>query len=73
MCVCVRVCVRVCVFMCVCVCVCVTQLVCAVTISYLSVCAYYTVFKMRIFNYYVVVGNHHTDENSLIFCGMYVI
>jgi len=43
---------------------------CVVTIAYLSICAYYTVFKMRIFNYYVVVGNHHTDENSLIFCGM---
>jgi len=48
------------------------QFVCVVTISYLSICAYYTVFKMRIFNYYVVVGNHHTDENSLIFCGMLV-
>jgi len=48
------------------------QFVCVVTISYLSICAYYTVFKMRIFNYYVVVGNHHTDENSLIFCGMWV-
>jgi len=48
------------------------QFVCVVTISYLSICAYYTVFKMRIFNYYVVVGNHNTDENSLIFCGMLV-
>jgi len=46
------------------------QFMCVVTIAYLSICAYYTVFKMRIFNYYVVVGNHHTDENSLIFCGM---
>lgn len=46
------------------------EFVCVLTIAYLSICAYYTIFKIRIFNYYYVVGNHQTDENSMIFCGM---
>ncbi|XP_054154201.1 G-protein coupled receptor-associated protein LMBRD2-like [Oppia nitens] len=39
-------------------------------IAYLCVCAYYTVFKIRIFNYYYLSAHHQTDEYSLIFCGM---
>ncbi|ESO12929.1 hypothetical protein HELRODRAFT_105627 [Helobdella robusta] len=46
------------------------EFVCILTISYLSICTYYTIFKMRIFNYYYIVGPHETDENSMIFCGM---
>jgi len=46
------------------------EFACVVTIFYLSFCAYYTIFKMRIFNYYNLVGNHQTNENSIIFCGM---
>ncbi|CAG2112013.1 unnamed protein product, partial [Medioppia subpectinata] len=41
-----------------------------VSIAYLCVCAYYTVFKIRIFNYYYLSAHHQTDEYSLIFCGM---
>lgn len=40
------------------------------SIAYLCVCTYYTVFKVRIFNYYHLAKNHQTDEYSLIFSGM---
>ncbi|VDM47365.1 unnamed protein product [Toxocara canis] len=36
-------------------------------ISYLCICAYYTVFKLRIYRYYHLDPNHMTDENSLLF------
>jgi len=49
---------------------CDVQFVCILTIMYLCLCAYYTIFKVRIFSFYYLVGNHLTDENSLIFCGM---
>lgn len=39
------------------------------TIAYLCFCAYYTIFKMRIFNFYYLASNHHSDEYSLIFSG----
>lgn len=41
------------------------------TIAYLCVCAYYTIFKIRILNYYYLAKRHQTDEYSLIFAGMY--
>jgi len=40
------------------------------TIAYLCICAYYTVFKIRVLNYYYLAGKHQTDEYSLIFAGM---
>ncbi|CAG0886962.1 unnamed protein product [Darwinula stevensoni] len=40
------------------------------TISYLCICAYYTVFKIRILNLYYLAPHHQTDEYSLIFAGM---
>lgn len=40
------------------------------TIAYLCVCAYYTVFKVRVLNYYYLAPHHQTDEYSLIFSGM---
>lgn len=39
-------------------------------ISYLCFCACYTIFKMRVFNYYYLAPNHQTNEYSLIFSGM---
>ena len=41
-----------------------------VIISYLCFCACYTLFKMRVFNYYYLAPNHQTNEYSLIFSGM---
>lgn len=47
-----------------------TEFFSIISISYLCVCAYYTVFKIRVFNYYYLASHHQTDEYSLIFCGM---
>ncbi|CAK9294381.1 unnamed protein product [Gordionus sp. m RMFG-2023] len=40
------------------------------TLTYLSLCAYFTIFKLRIFDLYCLLPNHHTDEYSLLFAGM---
>ncbi|OTF72868.1 LMBR1 domain-containing protein 2-like protein, partial [Euroglyphus maynei] len=40
------------------------------SIAYLSCCCYYTIFKIRIFNYYYLSKHQQTDEYSLIFSGM---
>ena len=42
----------------------------AFTVAYLSVCAYYTIFKVRILSYYHLSPHHNTDDNSLTFSGM---
>lgn len=41
-----------------------------ISIGYLAICAFYTVFKMRIFNIYYLATNHQTNEYSLLFSGM---
>uniref|UniRef100_A0A0R3S0S6 LMBR1 domain-containing protein 2 n=1 Tax=Elaeophora elaphi TaxID=1147741 RepID=A0A0R3S0S6_9BILA len=43
------------------------QIYATVIISYLCMCAYYTVFKLRIYRYYHLDPHHMTDENSLLF------
>jgi len=43
--------------------------ICGATVSYLCLCAYYTIFRIRIFNYYYIASDHLTDENSLLFIG----
>lgn len=48
------------------------QVVCFVTILFLCVCIYSTVFRIRVFNYYHLVPHHQTDAYSLQFSGMYV-
>ncbi|KAF7488421.1 LMBR1 domain-containing protein 2 [Sarcoptes scabiei] len=40
------------------------------SIAYLACCCFYTIFKIRIFNYYYLAKHHQTDEYSLIFSGM---
>ena len=44
-----------------------SQLLSIGVVAYLSVCAYYTVFKIRIFNLYYLAPRHSTDEYSLLF------
>ncbi len=46
------------------------ELICLVTICYLSLCTYYTVFKIRVFNYYYLASNHQSDEYTLLFSGI---
>lgn len=43
-----------------------------VIIAYLCFCAYSTVLKIRLLNYYYLAPHHQTDEHSLIFSGMMV-
>ncbi|XP_032243067.2 G-protein coupled receptor-associated protein LMBRD2 [Nematostella vectensis] len=46
------------------------ELICFFVIAYMCVCSYYTVFKMRLFNYYYFAPNHQTDPYSLLFSGL---
>ncbi|KAJ3213392.1 LMBR1 domain-containing protein 2 [Dinochytrium kinnereticum] len=39
---------------------------------YMCTSAYSVLFQLKIFDYYVVVPDHHTDENSLLFVGAYL-
>lgn len=46
------------------------EVVCFVSILFLCVCVYSTVFRIRVFNYYHLVPHHQTDAYSLQFSGM---
>lgn len=43
-----------------------------ISIGYLAVCAFYTVFHMKIYNVYYLASNSQTDEYSLLFSGMLI-
>lgn len=45
------------------------EAICLVTICYLCLCTYYTVFKIRVLNYYYLASNHQSDEYTLLFSG----
>ena len=38
--------------------------------AYIALCAYSTLFKIRVLNLYYLAPHHQTDEYSLIFSGM---
>ncbi|NXT41513.1 LMBD2 protein, partial [Pelecanoides urinatrix] len=46
------------------------QMACFLTIFFLSICVYSTVFRIRVFNYYYLASHHQTDAYSLLFSGM---
>uniref|UniRef100_A0A8C5A420 LMBR1 domain containing 2a n=1 Tax=Gadus morhua TaxID=8049 RepID=A0A8C5A420_GADMO len=46
------------------------EMACFVSIFFLCVCVYSTVFQIRVFNYYYLVPHHQTDAYSLQFSGM---
>lgn len=48
------------------------QLFSTITIGYLAICAFYTVFHMKIYNVYYLASNKQTDEYSLSFSGMLI-
>ncbi|KAJ2105842.1 hypothetical protein IW146_008050, partial [Coemansia sp. RSA 922] len=48
------------------------ELASIVVIAYMSLCAYSSVMKLRIFNIYSLESHHHTNERSLLFCGAYL-
>ncbi|KAJ3112694.1 LMBR1 domain-containing protein 2 [Phlyctochytrium bullatum] len=39
---------------------------------YMCLSAYSVLFQLKIFDFYVMVPDHHTDENSLLFVGAYL-
>ncbi|VDD79335.1 unnamed protein product [Mesocestoides corti] len=39
------------------------------SLGYLGFCVYFTAYRLRFFNYYRLVPNHHSDAISLIFYG----
>jgi hypothetical protein len=43
-----------------------------VTITYMCICAYSSLFKVKVFDVYALVPNHHTDEGSLLFVAAYL-
>lgn len=49
---------------------CHAQMISSATISFLCICTYFTIFRLRILNYYYLASHHQTNENSLIFSGM---
>lgn len=48
------------------------EMISTLIISYLCYCAYSTVLKIRVLNYYYLAPYHQTDEHSLIFSGMMI-
>ncbi|XP_057287108.1 G-protein coupled receptor-associated protein LMBRD2 [Pezoporus wallicus] len=46
------------------------EMACFLTIFFLSICVYSTVFRIRVFNYYYLSSHHQTDAYSLLFSGM---
>ncbi|XP_071453470.1 LMBR1 domain-containing protein 2 homolog [Hetaerina americana] len=46
------------------------EVISTLVIAYLCFCAYSTLFKIRVLNFYYLAPNHQTDEHSLIFSGM---
>ncbi|CAH1405013.1 unnamed protein product [Nezara viridula] len=46
------------------------ELLSTIIIAYLCFCAYSTVLKIRVLNYYYLAPHHQTDEQSLIFSGI---
>ena len=48
------------------------QVFCCLSIAYLCLCAYYTIFRIRILNYFYLSLYHLTDENSLIFAATFL-
>ena len=49
----------------------VPQLVTLTILFYMCACSYTPLMRLRIFNYFYLVGGHHTDSNSLLFLGAY--
>jgi hypothetical protein len=45
------------------------QLLSVALLVYICLCVYWTVFRVRFFNYYYLSPHHHTDEYTLLFSG----
>ncbi|KAJ2995915.1 LMBR1 domain-containing protein 2 [Globomyces sp. JEL0801] len=41
-------------------------------IAYMCTCSYSTLLKLKLLDFYLMVPNHHTDEQTLLFVGAYM-
>ncbi|CAF1105502.1 unnamed protein product [Adineta steineri] len=48
------------------------EVFCCLSIAYLCLCAYYTIFRIRILDYFYLSLYHLTDDNSLIFAATFL-
>ncbi|XP_042228373.1 LMBR1 domain-containing protein 2 homolog isoform X2 [Homarus americanus] len=46
------------------------EMISSLSMAYIALCAYSTLFKIRVLNLYYLAPHHQTDEYSLIFSGM---
>lgn len=45
------------------------EIISFLTILYMCTCAYYTIFKVRVLNYYYLASHHQSDPYTLLFSG----
>jgi len=45
------------------------EIISFLTICYMSLCTFFTVFKVRVLNYYYLASNHQSDSYTLLFSG----
>eukprot|EP01134_Creolimax_fragrantissima_P007859 CFRG7859T1 len=50
----------------------VVEIFCITTICHMAVCTYNTLFRIRLFNYFHLTPNHHSDATSLLFSALCV-
>ncbi|KAL1921754.1 uncharacterized protein VTP21DRAFT_10396 [Calcarisporiella thermophila] len=50
----------------------IVEILSIIFVAYMCITSYTALFKIRVFNYYLMVPNHHTDAVSLLFCGAYL-
>jgi len=48
------------------------QIFCFIPLSYMALCAYTTLFKVKLFNYYRLVPHQQSDPNSIMFSANYL-
>ncbi len=48
------------------------QLFIFLSITYMAICVYWSLFRLRLFNFYRLIPHQQTDPSSLMFCALYV-
>jgi len=50
----------------------VSQIFIFLSITYMAICVYWSLFRLRLFNYYHLIPHQQTDPSSLMFCALYL-
>lgn len=48
------------------------QLFIFLSITYMAICVYWSLFRLRLFNFYRLIPHQQTDPSSLMFCALYL-